>query len=67
MPYQVPPVLAAMEFPGAPVVGNPNILLDWANIVVDELDKEYSTQHIIYQSGTKLEAQIVLLAEYGLA
>ena len=54
MPYQVPPVVAAMEFPGAPVVGNPNILLDWANIVVDELDKEYSIQHIIYQSGTKL-------------
>ena len=54
MPYQVPPVVAAVAMPGSPVVGNPNILGDWANIVVDKIDKEYSIQHIIYQSGTKL-------------
>ena len=61
------PVVAAAAVLGAPVVGNPNIIVDWANIVVDELDKEDSIQHIIYQSGTKLEAQIFLLAEDGLA
>ena len=67
MPYQVPPVIAVVAMPGAPVVGNPNILVYWYNIVVDDLDKEYSIQHIIYQSGTKLESHIVLLAEDGLA
>ena len=47
MPYQVMPVVAAAAVPGAPVVGNPNIIVDWANIVVDELDKEDYIQHII--------------------
>ena len=63
MPYQVPSAVSAVAVPGAPLVGNPNILVDWANIVVDEIDKEDSIQQIFYQSGTKLEAHIVLLAE----
>ena len=58
MPYQVPPVVAAVAVPGFPVVGNPNFLVDWANIVVDKLDKEDSIQQIFYQSGSKLEVHI---------
>ena len=39
MQFQVPPVVEAVVVPGAPLVGNPNILVDWSNIVVDKLDK----------------------------
>ena len=46
MPYQVPPVVVAVAVLGAPAVGNPNIIVDWANIVVYELDKEDSIQQI---------------------
>ena len=46
MPYQVPPVVSEVVVPGVPVVGNPNILVDWANIVVDKLDRKYSIQQI---------------------
>ena len=67
MLYQVPPVVEEVAVPGFAVVGNPNILVDWYNIVVDKLDKEDSIQQIFYRSGSKLEAQIILLAEDGLA
>ena len=46
MPFQVPPVVAAVAVPGAPLVGNPNILVLWANIVVYKIDKEDSIQQI---------------------
>ena len=39
---QIPPVAAAVAVPVSPVVGNLYIIVDGANIVVDELDEEYS-------------------------
>ena len=51
MPYQVPPVVAAVVVPGASVLGNPNILVLWANIVVDNLDKEDSIQQIFTKAN----------------
>ena len=67
MPYQVLPVISGVADPGSPLVWKSNILVNWANIVVEELDKEDSIQHIFYRSEFKLEADIFLLAEYGLA
>ena len=67
MPYQGPPVLASVVVTGSPVLGNPNILIDWDNIAVYKLDKEDSIQHIFYRSGSNIEAQIILLAKDGLA
>ena len=67
MPYQAPPVASSVAVTGSPVVGNRNILVDWANTAVDELDKENSIQQIFYRSGSNLEAHIILLAEDGLA
>ena len=46
MPYQAPPVASSVAVTGSPVVWNPNILVDWANIVVDKLDRKYSIQQI---------------------
>ena len=66
MPYQVLPVISAVADPGSPLVWNPHILVNWANIVVDKLYKEDSTKHIFYWSEFKLEAYIFLLAEDGL-
>ena len=67
MLYQVPPVVEEVAVPSFAVVGNPNILVDWDKIVVYKLDKEDSIQQIFYRSGSKLEAQIILLAKDGLA
>ena len=39
---QMPPVAAAVAVPVSLVVGNLYVLLDRANIVVDELDEEDS-------------------------
>ena len=64
---QVPPVAAAVAVPVSPVVRNLYVLLDRANIVVDELDEEDSLWYILYWTVFKIEAQLVLLAEYGLA
>ena len=61
------PVVEAVAVPGVPVVGNPHVLVDGANIVVDDLDKEDFIPHIFYWGGFKLEYQIVILAEYGMA
>ena len=67
MPYQAPPVASSVAVTGSPVVWNPNILVDWANIAVKKLDKKDSIQQIFYRSGSNLEAHIILLAEDGLA
>ena len=67
MPYQVTPVVASVVVTVSTVLGNPNILVDWDNIAVDKLDKEDPIQQIFYRSGSNLEAQIILLAEDGLA
>ena len=66
MPSQVPPVAAAVEVPGSPVVGNPYTILDGTKIVVDRIDEEDSLHHIFYWIGFKIEDHIVLLAEYVL-
>ena len=66
MPSQVPPVAAAVEVPGSPVVGNPYTILDGTKIVVDRIDEEDSLHHIFYWIGFKIEDHIVLLTEYGL-
>ena len=43
MPYQVLPVVATVLVSGYPVIENKHILVDWANIEVDQLDKEDPT------------------------
>ena len=48
------PEVEAVAVPGVPVVGNPHVLVDGANIVVDDLDKEDFIPHIFYWGGFKL-------------
>ena len=42
MPSQVQPVSVVLAVPGSPVVVNTYILVYRANIIVDEIEEEYS-------------------------
>ena len=64
---QVPPVAAAVAVSVSPVVENLYILVYVSNTVVDDLDEEDPLWYILYWTVFKIEAQLVLLAEYGLA
>ena len=67
MPSQVQPVSVVLAVPGALVVVNPYILVYRANIIVDEIEEEYSLRQIFYCSGLQIETQLYLLVEHGLA